>query len=618
MSKFNRRPGADRAAPEPAERLRKSGVLLSYGPGALVDLIDQAVMVAGLEHWRYEAGTAIDIEEPRLTERVRWRASQLGLPVERQIALREPPVCDDKDPKLNRGMVALRFPSWFVCKECRALVNPRGATDIVIDGDGRHTHECNRAKKGTCVPVRFVTMCGAGHVTDFDWTWFAHGETAKCAAPRLRLNEGQGGDLSDISIKCTACDAPEHRLSEASGIKLHCYGRRPWLGEDANEECDLPAKLQVRSATNAYFAVSMSALRLPEAKSITEMVTALAPQLVNVISLADLQALARLEPKLATALAGRNLDDVWAALQLHRNGETPTFPPIREGEWHELVAQPEEEPGDEGNPSQVFFARRSRRQALPPGVERVVLVHKLLETRVQLGFTRLLPFEMDLDGEISSVDDKTKVAPLSLNGKWLPASSHTGEGLLIMLDETRLAEWENSAVVKAREAELRAGYDLDRRSKQEFFGARFYMLHSLSHLLMSALALECGYASSSIRERLYCSKPDAATKMAGILLTTTTPGAGGTLGGLVEEGRGLHRHLRRAWELGQFCSSDPVCSAHDPGHDPSERFHEGASCHGCVYVSEPSCERFNRYLDRALVVPAMGHPTDLAFFAERP
>jgi hypothetical protein len=48
--------------------------------------------------------------------------------------------------------------------------------------------------------------------------------------------------------------------------------------------------------------------------------------------------------------------------------------------------------------------------------------------------------------------------------------------------------------------------------------------------------------------------------------------------------------------------------------DYSERFLEGAACHGCLFVAESSCERFNRYLDRSLVVPTLGHPPALAFF----
>jgi hypothetical protein len=45
---------------------------------------------------------------------------------------------------------------------------------------------------------------------------------------------------------------------------------------------------------------------------------------------------------------------------------------------------------------------------------------------------------------------------------------------------------------------------------------------------------------------------------------------------------------------------------------------EGSACHGCLFIAECSCERFNRYLDRPLVVPVIGHEAELAFFGERP
>ena len=38
---------------------------------------------------------------------------------------------------------------------------------------------------------------------------------------------------------------------------------------------------------------------------------------------------------------------------------------------------------------------------------------------------------------------------------------------------------------------------------------------------------------------------------------------------------------------------------HTPADDPGERYLEGAACHGCLFIAECSCERFNRYLDRA-------------------
>jgi hypothetical protein len=161
------------------------------------------------------------------------------------------------------------------------------------------------------------------------------------------------------------------------------------------------------------------------------------------------------------------------------------------------------------------------------------------------------------------------------------------------------------------------GISVDQLPELPFPGPRFYMLHSLSHLLMNALSLECGYSASALGERIYCAPADgsAGPPMCGILISTGTTGTEGTLGGLVEQGRALEQHLRRAVEIGSLCSHDPVCAAHSPADDKAERHLEGAACHGCLFIAECSCERFNQYLDRALVVPTIGQE-GTAFFAE--
>ena len=43
------------------------------------------------------------------------------------------------------------------------------------------------------------------------------------------------------------------------------------------------------------------------------------------------------------------------------------------------------------------------------------------------------------------------------------------------------------------------------RSGREFPGIVYVMLHSLAHMLLTAIALEAGYAASSLRERIYTS-----------------------------------------------------------------------------------------------------------------
>jgi hypothetical protein len=136
------------------------------------------------------------------------------------------------------------------------------------------------------------------------------------------------------------------------------------------------------------------------------------------------------------------------------------------------------------------------------------------------------------------------------------------------------------------------------------------MLHTLSHLLITAVALECGYSSSSIRERIYVGNGGY-----GVLLYTASPDAEGTLGGLVEAADRIDQYLRHALDLGRLCANDPVCAHHEPNNVEEERFLLGAACHGCVLLAESSCERRNDFLDRALVVPTVDD-SDAAFFSD--
>jgi hypothetical protein len=139
----------------------------------------------------------------------------------------------------------------------------------------------------------------------------------------------------------------------------------------------------------------------------------------------------------------------------------------------------------------------------------------------------------------------------------------------------------------------------------------FVLLHSLAHVLMRQLSLECGYAGASIRERIYFRSQDDGEPMAGLLLYTAAPDSEGTLGGLVALGEPevLGRHLRQALERARLCASDPLCAEHIP---EATAVH-GASCHACLFAPETSCERGNRYLDRTILTPTV-EDEEMAFF----
>jgi hypothetical protein len=239
-----------------------------------------------------------------------------------------------------------------------------------------------------------------------------------------------------------------------------------------------------------------------------------------------------------------------------------------------------------------------------PFLDHLVIVRRLREVRALDAFTRIdAPPDILLEDDEAMQHVQRQIVGRGIN-EWRPAVELLGEGVFVTLREEAVREWESRDDVQRRRAALDAAYRRWRAARHlpeaPFPGSRFVLLHSLAHLLITALALDCGYSSTSIRERVYSSS-DRDRPMAGILLYTATPDSDGSLGGLADQGQ-THKFeqllalgLRRA----AYCSSDPLCGHAAPG----EMGHtNGAACHACLLVSETSCERSNHFLDRAHVV----------------
>ena len=606
----------------PEGKVRLSQVVMTFGPGAMVDLLDHAVLVGGLDYWRYDKFKDQGfIDEPRLRDAVANRLESLGVELSVNRAFRLPPAGDEDAPSPFNGIQVAEFPAWFVCQNpaCRALVHSRN----LEKEKERYVHRCSNAKTDYCVPVRFVATCRNGHLEEFPWVRFAHARVEEhCDVPDLYLREDATGDFSNIVVECRSCGG-SRRLAEAQEPKVLplCKGERPWLGPEGHEEtpCEEHLNLLVRTASKAYFSQWESALTIPD-KTGELMDRVSQADVWGVMQAATAESLVHFRhvPAVKAALAEYSDAEVLRAVEAIKTGATPARDELRTAEFKVLMEAEDEVPGQVPPAERTFFACRLReRQSLPNKIERVVLAKKVRQVRAQIGLTRLFAAPANLQG---THEDSSRLQPLGLSTDWLPAAEIFGEGVLICLDEQAVQQWEARPEVQAREEHLREGFDLEfehTASPPDFPGARYYLLHSLAHLLMSSISLTCGYSGAALSERIYCAPAADNVPMAGILIMTGTSGAEGTLGGLVEQGRHLRTHLTRAWDMGTLCSNDPVCAHHEP-QDHSGRYLEGAACHGCLFVAEPACERFNRYLDRALVVPTLGHDEQLAFFTERP
>jgi hypothetical protein len=601
---------------QPDGRVRRSQAVTTFGPGSMVDLLDQAVLVGGLDFWGYDSHAETPaVKETRLREVIADQLRAIGVELSEDQPFLLPPAGNERDPSKQVGIQVLEFPQWFVCQGCRVLSRRDGLERKA----NRYRHQCSSSKASETVPVRFVAACKRGHLEDFPWIAFTHLQGARCDAPSLRLDEGATGDFSEIQVSC-ACGASNKLSAAMTGLVLGCSGHRPWLGGEGGEKCEEKIRLLVRTASNSYFAQCVSALSVPEpGRELEEKIRGVWDVLK--VATPEMMPAFRMIPKVQVALEGHADKEVLAVVASLQKGTAAARLPLRTAEFLQFLAAPPAKPGDLPPESEKFFARSFiPKKGLPEGVGKLVLASKLREVTAQIGFTRIEPITPDLQGEF---DLGVKSARLGLTTGFLPATEVRGEGVFLALDEAAVREWEERDAVKRRRGELEAGFNDWAKTTDgtpSFPGARFYLLHSLSHLLITAISLECGYAASSIRERIYCgpSPADPSTPMAAILLSTGTSGSEGTLGGLVEEGRKIRSHLQRAYDLGRLCSNDPVCAAHSPQADHAERFLEGAACHGCLFIAECSCERFNRYLDRALVIPTVGRDTDLAFFRKRP
>ena len=635
----------------PDGKLRRSQLLFGNGPGAVLDLVDDAVMVSGLDAWRYPNDHEGFISESRLQAKVQSLLAKTGW-THSQVRLRMPPPCEDNEASPRVGIPAARFPRWFLCQntECRSMVPFKGLSK-------GNTHVC-RHTKGTAfpvVPIRFVSACTRGHVQDIDWRFFVHrgnrveenGEWCHRKPGGVRPNDplgqdwtaelyliqtGTSGDLSDYIIGCRKCGATRGLQDLAPREALgRCPGFRPWLGYNSTEsDCGEKARLLTRTASNMYFSSLVSALSIPDPAEALRDAVEQAWAFIQVATPESLPLFRQL-PDAAKHLAPFGNDQIMAEIERRRTGEAPPTPPLREMEAQSLMAAKDEIIGELPRPDEKWHARRIPITEPLPFIDRVVLVKALTEVRAQVGFTRIDANVGDAEGEYE-LDVRT--ALLSQNCDWVPAVEIQGEGVYIAFNNALIDQWTMRPAVRERVRQFKDAFFEENRKNGglglvQFPGERLVMLHTLSHMLITSIALECGYAASSIRERLYCASvpnpqnpegkrsdlPAELTTRAGILLYTGTPGSEGTLGGLVEVGRQIVHHLRRAVRMGMLCSNDPVCAQHNPNDGQEGRHREGAACHGCVLIGEPSCERRNLDLDRALVVPTVEEP-EAAFLGD--
>lgn len=585
-----------------------------------------SVMACGLDYWferEDQDATDIDVGEFEIKEYRLEKVlgvSHFRLPPDFRLKTR-----GGKVPNAGLTIPFVRFPQWHSCSRCGRLERLR-----LIDRDlNRRCQDCRAEDRvGYLLQTRFVAMCEEGHIQDFPWREWAHRSVnPRCERP-LRYFSTGGASMTALRVRCD-CSAERTLAGITDGTNtlsqqvsrdeiFLCQGHRPWLGEVEDGICNSHLRGAMRGASNVWFGRVHSSIYLPQGSGSapSDLVELLrTPRVSTFISLLSDSPIQTLLPKLrqmyraemslysdeqlATALslihgtstvgeseAGGTLDDDAEA--------------FRRAEYNALRENSKDDPLLIDS-----YPISNYDEEIATYFSRIGLVNKLRETRVFAGFSRILA-----DREIPLEQRKQMLwrkAP-GHEESWLPASIVFGEGIFLQLNEDRLGAWEqrNKERLSKKLGILIDNFEAVRQVRglrPKSITPRFVLLHTLAHLLINRLTFECGYSSASLRERLYVSA-SASNPMAGILIYTAAGDSEGTMGGLVRMGKPGYFEpvFRRAIESAEWCSSDPVCrelgSKSGQGPDSCNL----AACHSCALLPETSCEEFNRFLDRSLVV----------------
>ncbi|NVJ05738.1 DUF1998 domain-containing protein [Myxococcus sp. AM001] len=467
--------------------------------------------------------------------------------------------------------------------------------------------------------------CEEGHLDEFPWKYWCH---CTCATPKLKL-ESKGPGLAGLRVSCINkdCQGKEESLdgifSKEALVRrgVTCRGRHPWVTGDPMGPCSADRKTNPRvlqrGAAGVYWAQTVSSLDIPPFS--IDIAAELGKNWEDFKGKTEAEWLQLLELLNLPRKTNKPASVLLQLLREWRNASNVAEDvPFEYAEYQQLL-KAHQQPVDEG----AFQAESEPTPAdFSAFLSGVVAAKRLREVRALEGFTRIHP----PGGPFRKI--RQRLQPLFHDSNegidWRPAVELRGEGIFLFLRDKRLREWEDDAQVQARVrdriirigADLRLGEphpaDVDGLSEDERQRrfARMLLLHSLSHALMRQIALECGYGSSALRERLYVGV--GTYDMAGVLIHTGSPDSEGTLGGLVREARPdlFGPLLRAALESQVWCSSDPLCIT---GAATLSSPRNGAACHACLLAPETSCTHFNVLLDRALLVGSDEQP-ELGYF----
>lgn len=591
-----------------AQSLRRSQFITTYGPGAILEGPNGPRIIPTLDRsglFDHRRPADFEITDLRLSQTLLGGAGILRLPSNAEVG-------ESEDRWIYNTEA---FPRWSLCPRHQILYRGVNGTKA-CPRCSPHPDKSSAWNQANRQAIRFVRACAAGHMDDVDWTGIIPHQRSDCS-PGYLFWRSSGGALRHIEIVCPDCSASIN-LGTAYSREWTCSGRFPELSNKRPHDCDLPSKIIQRGAANLRITELRTALTIPPRStrlhrllemSIVRAVLLTPPHVRSKEELQDrLQPLVQeslIHQAVMTEILNYEEEQILTAIGHTVDSELPCnehhlrlqeFEALRHAAAYGVPPQPSPTPGA---PPQFEVIQSQVRVVDGPGGHRLRItpVNRLRVVMVQTGYRRLDPLNDPVDRVF---DDGQRC--------WYPGVELFGEGIFVDLaphsdgtDPAQHFSLEGRSVNAWFDSWIDPeayGQRIHRDDRYQLHPV-FVWWHTLAHRLINALALDSGYSSAAVRERVYVDVDnDTGDAVGGVLLYTSQPGGDGTLGGLVALVPCFERVLATALNSLDTCSNDPLCGEEEFG--PGK--YNGAACYACALVSETSCEHRNMRLDRNLLL----------------
>lgn len=627
------------------EQIQTRKAISSYGGvGSIIETRDGSILIDNFNDWPFFQTVNGNFEEHNfiIDKRFKNRLSRYFQELEHLVKI---PVNDLKNgfkpDNLFAFISAKYFPEWFYCNNChrfdridkwKANWENNVNTEHMENLFPPKCYSCyvkNRDKKRKFYDleqVRFILTSPNGEIADIPWDKWSLFLNSKKKEDKKDSNEISNEEeiisLSNIQVPEDAIFEykTSDKLDDLKGIWIIAKRKN---GEQINfttlsglfnlrvkiqellpntKETDILFKPVIRSSNSVYYPNILSSIFIPANDELNEYSISLIKEEYNDGSNAqtiskNLKRYKNIE--IDSVIIQKLIDNNFSERELEI---AKTENQYRFDEYKFITEKTSERVEDK-----LIFNKINESLFQNDLIKSILKMDKIKITSVQTSYTRQEPITSNsiLEDEDSEKTTKQSIVKkfTSVYGKttkYLPAIESFGEGVFFEFDNEILNKWiENNPKIQERISILIGNHQHYESTLNDDFvlNPKFVLIHTFSHLIIKELEYLCGYPSTSIQERLYI---DDNPEMNGVLIYTIA-GSEGSYGGITSicDDNRLGKLIESAMIRALDCATDPICY-HTHGQGVANL--NLSACFSCSLLPETSCEKFNCYLDRRILV----------------